>query len=245
MNPYSRSEVKSSKHLSIETSLLGDSMLNSMSLAGLDPAVESQLIQKTDGSNSNGRATSIFSNIEDAIEVKVVDGNNLNRDSMTPNTIIVTRAELDAHGEVPLVESTDMGPVMFCHLIIKNGLVDFHVHIATEESLSLHKLEWDYCIKPELKRLEVGTLGLVPLIDHDFESGDEINLNGERVKSIFVHGGIDVSDASSELTGPTLFVLFKDRPSITEYKVGYIRLECKPIGKKGKYFQVFQCPGDH
>ena len=240
MNPYSRSEVNSSKHLSIETSLL-----NSMSLAGGDPAGESQLILKPDGRNSNGRATSIFSNIDDASEVKVVDGNNLNRDLMTPNTIIVTRAELDAHGEVSSVESTDMGPVMFCHLVIKNGLVDFHVHIATEESLRHNKLEWDYCIKPEIKRLEVGAIGRSPLLEYDFESGEEIMIKGERANEVFVHGGVIMTKDSYESTLPTLIAVFHEKRQVTEFEVGYIRLECKPIGKKGKYFQVFQCPGHH
>jgi hypothetical protein len=163
---------------------------------------------------------------------------------MTPNTISVTRAEF--HGqEVPLVESMGMGPVLYCQLVIEDGDVKVLALIATKDSVTVNNPKFADFIQPKIKRLEVGAEGRIPLIDHDFESGEEIKVNSESVVSIFVDGGVNMTKDSYESTLPTLIANFKDRPSITEYKVGYIRLECKPIGKKGKYFQVFQCPGDH
>jgi hypothetical protein len=176
---------------------------------------------------------------------KVVDGNNLNRDSMTPNTIIITRANLIGHGEVPFVESTGMGPVMYCQYVIEEGEVSVHALLADEDSVAVNNPEFIGFLEPRVKRLEVGAEGRVPLIDHDFESGEELKVNGERVYSIFVHGGVNDTIDSREITLPTLVVVFRDRPSITEYQVGYIRFECKPSGNEGGYFQVFQCPGHH
>jgi len=181
---------------------------------------------------------------------KLVDSNNLNRDTMAPNTIIVTRANLIGHGEVPFVESTDMGPVMYCQLVIEDGELSVHALIADEDSVSSNKPEFIGFISPQVKRLEVGAEGRIPLIDHDFESGEELRVNGERVHSIFVHGGVNDTIESCEVTGPTLIAVFKDRPSISEYQVGYIRFECYPVGNASalpneRYFQVFQCPGHH
>jgi hypothetical protein len=175
----------------------------------------------------------------------VVNGKNLNRDSMTPNTIIITRAELHGHGEVPLVESTDMGPVMYCQLVVEDGDVKVIANLATEDSVSVNNPKFTDFIEPQVTRLEVGAEGRIPLINHDFESGEELKVNGERVHSIFVHGGVNDTLESCETSVPTLIAVFKDRPSITEYAVGYIRFECKPSGNEGRYYQVFQCPEHH
>ncbi len=184
------------------------------------------------------------------MEKKLVDANSLNRDTMTPNTIIITRANLIGHREVPFVESTGMGPVMYCQYVIEEGEVSVHALIADEDSVAVNNPEFIGFLEPRVKRLEVGAEGRVPLIDHDFESGEELKVNGERVYSIFVHGGVNDTIDSREITLPTLVVVFRDRPSITEYQVGYIRLECYPVDtdstlRNAGYFQVFQCPGHH
>jgi hypothetical protein len=206
------------------------------------------------------KVSNSFSIGDEEVSVQYVDGNNLNRDSMTPNTIIVTRAQLNGHSEVPFVESMDMGPVMYCQLVIEDGDVDVHALIATKDSVTVNNPEFAYLIDLQIRRLEVGAKGRIPLIDHDFESGEELKVNGERVHSIFVAGGVNDTLESCEVTGPLLIAVFKDRPSITEYQVGYIKLDCKPIVskppvltplvtnrklKKRRYFQVFQCPGHH
>ena len=180
----------------------------------------------------------------------MVDANNLNRDTMTPDTIIITRANLIGHGEVPFVESTDMGPVMYCQYVIEDGEVSGLALIADEDSVAVNNPEFIGFLEPRVKRLEVGAEGRVPLINHDFESGDELKVNGERICSIFVHGGVNDTMESRESSLPTLIVVFRDRPNIIEYEVGYIRLECYPVDtdstlRNAGYFQVFQCPGDH
>lgn len=186
--------------------------------------------------------------------------NNLNGDTMTPNTIIVTRANLIGHGEVPFVESTDMGPIMYCQYVMEEGDVSVHALVADEDSVADNNPEYIGFIEPRVKRLEVGAEGRVPLIDHDFESGEEMKVNGERVYSIFVHGGVNDTLDSRESIVPTLIAVFRDRPSITEYQVGYIRFECYPVGseppapntvgsdctvRNAGYYQVFQCPEHH
>jgi hypothetical protein len=179
---------------------------------------------------------------------------------MTPNTIIVTRAQLHGHGEVPFVESTDMGPVSYCQLFMENGDVNVYVVVAKKKSVRVNYPKWDYYFEREIKRLEVGAEGRVPLIDHDFESGEEIKVDGENVQSIFVDGGVLDTSEFCESTGPKLVVVFQDKPGEVCYQVGYIRLECKPLACKSpvltplitnrkltkrRYFQVFQCPGHH
>ena len=257
MNPLNRRNVKRSEDVSDRSSQLSNSpQLSGDARSQHRPARDS----KISASNSN---TAKFSrgSIQHKLRGKeLVDANNLNRDVMTPSTIIVTRAQLHGHGEVPYVESTDMGPVMYCQLVIEDGDVNALALIATEDSVTVNKPELAVCINLQVKRLEVGTEGRIPLIDHDFESGEEIKVNGERVHSIFVDGGVNDTLESCEATGPTLVAVFKDRPSITNYQVGHIRLEMKPhdsetpiitpLGtnfplKKRRYFQVFQCPRHH
>jgi hypothetical protein len=251
---------KGPEELSLMTSPLDYSSLYSMSAAPAEFTRDCQLNPEPDKINPGATVSGSLSIADEDTSIQYLDGNNLNRDSMTPNTIIVTRAELHGHGEVPLVESTDMGRVMYCQLSVEHGDVSVYVVIATKKSVRVNRPKWDYYIEPEIKRLEVGALGRVPLIDHDFESGDEITINGESVQSIFVDGGVLDTSEFCESTGPKLVVVFKDRPGEICYQVGYIRLECKPLECKSpvmtplvtnrkltkrRYFQVFQCPGHH
>lgn len=250
---------KSPEELSLKTSLLGYSSLNSMSATPAEVTKDCHLNPEIGKLIPEAKVSRSFSIGDEEASVQYVDGNNLNRESITPNTIIVTRVQVHGH-EVPFVESTDMGRVAYCQLFMENGAVDVYVVIATKKSVRVNNPKWDYHFQRVIKRLEVGAYGRIPLIDHDFDSGEEIKIDGENVQSIFVDGGALETDEYVESTGPKLVVVFKDRPGEVCYQVGYIRLECKPLAckspvltplvtnrklQKRRYFQVFQCPGHH
>ena len=245
MNPFIRSEIKGLKPLSVETSILGYSKLNSMLSDAADSSEKSQLVQMTNSGKSVSQSNSIFSNVDHDIDEEVLDGTNFNRDTMPPNTIIVTSANLVGHGDVPMVESTNMGPAMYFQLSVLDGEINVHVDVAKKNSELHHKPVMDHHLHPEPKRIEVGARGRRPLFEYDFESGEAMHIFDEEIVAIFVQGGITENQNTSGLVGPMMVAVFKDKPQIVEYQVGYVHLECKPIGNNSKYFQVFHCPGNH
>lgn len=224
MNPLNRRNVKRSEEVSDRSSL----PTNSPQMSG---NARSQHMPVRDSKISASKSNKVkFSRVSFQHKVLVnelVHANMLKRKTMTPNTIIVTRVQFQRYGEIPVVASTYLGPVLYCQLVIDDGDVKTLAYIVNEDSATDNKPKFAVCTNLQVKRLEVGAEGCIPLIDHDFESGEELKVNGERVSSIFVEGGNDMSE-SCEGTGPTLVAVFKDRPNVTEYEVGHIRLELKP-----------------
>jgi hypothetical protein len=245
MNPHSGCQVKGAIQLSFEKTLFGDTEEESGPVFGTDLIQTRKVMSSAIGCNHGIDRHGQNSNRNDNVAEQVLNAATVNSESITPYTIIVTRAELDGHGEVPFIESTDMGPVMYFQLVIEHGNIIVDIEVADEESVSDNNPEPAYSISAEVKRLEIGAVGLTPLLVHDFESGDEMHIFGDKVCSIFAEGGITVSDGVYEYSGPTLIAEFKDKQRVVNYTVGYIRLECKPLEYAGQYFQVFHCPGDH
>ena len=250
---------KSSEELSLKTSLLEYSSLSSVSgsqadqiafLSNQEKIQENPELQDDDSSSTGNADTS----------VQYVDGNSFNRYTIRPYSMIITRVFLDDDLELPFVESTDLGQVAYCQLKIVDGVLSVVVAVATKKSARNNNPKWHYIFEPEIKRLEVGAEGLAPLIDHDFESGQELRVNGESVLSILVDGGYLDTDEGCDAKGPRLRVHLKDQPNGIGYEVGFIKLEFKPFGcrppvltplgisrksiKRG-YHQVIQCPNHH
>ena len=224
MNPLNRRNVKRSEEVSDRSSQLSNSPQMSGNARSQHRPVRDSKISASKSNNVKFSRVSFHHKVH---VKELVHANILNRKTMTPNTIIVTRVQFQGYGEVPVIERTYIGPVLYCQLVIDDGDVKTLAFIANEDSATVNKPKFTVCTNLQVKRLEVGAEGRIPLIDHDFESGEELKVNGERVSSIFVEGGNDILE-TCEGTGPTLVAVFKDRPNVTEYEVGHIRLELKP-----------------
>jgi hypothetical protein len=248
----------SSEELSLKTSLFGYSSVSSVS--GSQACHPNQ---ETDQQNTELQDDSSFCTGNADTEIPFVDGCNLNRDAMPPWTIVVTRAQHHGQGEVPIVESTDLGPVAFCQIGIEEGVFYAFVSLATNESARDNNPKWSRTIRPEVKRLEVGTVGCIPLIDHDFDRGDEIKVDGESIDELIISGGyidFDYLCVPPELrTEPRLSISGNFKGGARR-EIGYIKLEIKPSVchspdltphvtnrslENSRYFRVFQKAGHH
>lgn len=230
----------SSEDLSHKTSLLVPVLESSVSY------VQKYLLdQDMDQQDTELQADSISGTNGLDNSSRYVDGTNLNRDKMPPWTIIVTRAELDGYGQIPMVESTNMGPVKHFHLTFSNGESAVDVHFAKEQSVKHVKPELGYQFHPEPQRIEVGFWGRRARFEHDFNGSKAMYMFGLEVLELFVEGGISEDSYTSDLVSPMMIVVFKDQTNIQKYPVDYVHLECKPVVAKSKYFQVWQKPGHH
>lgn len=233
-------QSKSSEELSRKTSLLVSVLESSVS-----GSQGCHLNQDTEQQDSELHYDSISSTNELDNSFRYVDGTNLNRDKMPPWTIIVTRAELASHGQVPMVESTNMGPVKHFRLSFFDGELAVDIDFAKEQSVMQSKPELRNYLHPEPQRIEVGAWGRRALFEHDFDKRGAMYMFGLEVLALFVEGGISEDQYTSELVGPMMIVVFKDETKMQKYPVDYVHLECKPVVTKSKYFQVWQKPGHH
>lgn len=172
----------------------------------------------------------------------LLDENSLIREALAPNTIRITRAYLKGHGEVPFVESTNMGPVMNLSLAVFDEQPSVNVVIATDDSVLNHKPVCCRSFKPQATRIKVGSSDSTLLLDHHFDSGEELQIFGNRVKSIMVFAGVDFSVCRDEVAGSILRVEYVDNPESETYSVEYVHLEFKDTGIAFELHQVFRCP---
>jgi hypothetical protein len=237
-------QSKSSEELSLKTSLLVSVLESSVSGSAADPKA-CHPNQETDQQNTELQDDSSFCTNGSDQSFRYVDGTNLNRDKMPPWTIIVTRAELVGHGQVPSVESTNMGQVKHFSLSFFDGELAVDVDFANRQSVMQNNPEFRNYFHPEPQRIEVGAWGRRALFEHDFDKPGAMYLFGKEVLALFVEGGISEDAYASELVGPMMIVVFKDETNLSKYLVDYVHLECKPVVTKSKYFQVCQKPGHH
>jgi hypothetical protein len=175
----------------------------------------------------------------------LLDENSLNREALAPNTIRITRAGLKGHGQVPFVESTNMGPVMNLSLAVFDEQPSLNVVVATDDSLLQSKPVCCHSFKPQVARIKVGSSDSTLILDHDFDSGEVLQIFGNRVKSIMVFGGVDFSVCRDEVIGSILRVEYVDNPESKIYAVEYVHLECKDTGTVYEHHQVFRIPENH
>lgn len=238
MNYHNHAQGNSPEDLSHKTSLLVSVSGSSMSAAPAEVTKDCHPNQDTDQQSSELQDDSSFCTGNVDSSIPFVERIKLNRDHMPPWTIVVTRADLVGRGEVPIVESTNMGPVMHFSLSFYAGKSAVHVDIATEQSVMHNKPKLDHRIEHQPTLIKVGAWGQTLSFEHDFD-GSAMYLFGEEVTALFVEGGKSEDEYTSDLVGPMMIAVFKDRPEIVKFPVDYVHLECKPVVTKSKYFQVF------
>ncbi len=177
--------------------------------------------------------------------LSLLDEYSLILEALAPNSIRITRAILKSQDEVQVVESTNMGPVMNLSLAVFDEQPSLNVVVATDDSLLQSKPVCCRSFKPQVARLKVGSSDSTLILDHDFDSGEVLQIFGNRVKSIMVFGGVDFSVCRDEVIGSILRVEYVDNPESKIYAVEYVQIECKESGFASEYHQVFRTPENH
>lgn len=174
----------------------------------------------------------------------LLDKNSLVREALAPNSIRVSRAVSKEHGQVPVVESTNMGPVMDMLFRVFYERVSVDCYIATEASVIQNKPVWNQ--SPTLSllptRIRVGSLDSKLLLDHHFEGGEVMQILGNKVEGLVGGAGVHFSEYGNEGTGPFMIVRYVDNPKIETFYVGYIEIECEDTGIAFEQHQVFRTP---
>jgi hypothetical protein len=140
-----------------------------------------------------------------------------------------------------------MGPVMDLLFSVINERPSVTVYLATEESVIQNKPVRDrsqsHC--HQLTRIKVESVDSKLLFDHDFDSGDEVQIFGNKIRGLVGGAGVLFSHCEDEPNGPFLIVEFMDNPKPETYFVRYVQIECKDAGLGFEYHQVFRTPENH